>query len=286
MVDDYGSLRWSIREPGILVWSGLLRRDRRAPRATSRSSTATACPARAGSRRRASTSPRTCCGGATPARAHRVLGRGPGKSSVTYAELYDEVSRLAQALRAAGVKPRRPRRRLHAEHARDRHRHARGGQHRRDLVVVLAGFRRAGRARPLRPDRARACCSPRTATSTTARRSTAAASRARSLRQLPSVEHVDRRALHAARARRSARCRARSHVHDFMAPYRARDIEFAQLPFNHPLYILYSSGTTGVPKCIVHGAGGTLLQHLKEHAAAHRPQAAATACSTSRPAAG
>jgi acetoacetyl-CoA synthetase len=40
---------------------------------------------------------------------------------------------------------------------------------------------------------------------------------------------------------------------------------FASLPFAHPLYILYSSGTTGRPKCIVHGAGGTLLQHLKEH---------------------
>jgi acetoacetyl-CoA synthetase len=42
------------------------------------------------------------------------------------------------------------------------------------------------------------------------------------------------------------------------------EIDFAQLPFDHPLYIMYSSGTTGMPKCIVHGAGGTLIQHLKE----------------------
>jgi acetoacetyl-CoA synthetase len=45
----------------------------------------------------------------------------------------------------------------------------------------------------------------------------------------------------------------------------ATEIDFEQLPFDHPLYIMYSSGTTGMPKCIVHGVGGSLLQHLKEH---------------------
>ncbi|WP_244488016.1 acetoacetate--CoA ligase [Aureimonas sp. Leaf454] len=51
----------------------------------------------------------------------------------------------------------------------------------------------------------------------------------------------------------------------FLAPFQPAELSFERLPFAHPLYILFSSGTTGVPKCIVHSAGGTLLQHLKEH---------------------
>jgi acetoacetyl-CoA synthetase len=92
------------------------------------------------------------------------------------------------------------------------------------------------------------------------------ASMAEVLTSLPSVEHVvvipyanpepslERLGASASKATR---------WDDFGA--RGRPLHFALLPFNHPLYILYSSGTTGVPKCIVHGAGGTLLQHQKEH---------------------
>jgi len=46
----------------------------------------------------------------------------------------------------------------------------------------------------------------------------------------------------------------------------ATELKFSRLPFDHPLYVMFSSGTTGQPKCIVHGQGGTLLQHRKEHA--------------------
>jgi len=51
----------------------------------------------------------------------------------------------------------------------------------------------------------------------------------------------------------------------FTSPFDAKSVTFTQLPFDHPLYIVYSSGTTGIPKCIVHSQGGILLMHLKEH---------------------
>ena len=54
-------------------------------------------------------------------------------------------------------------------------------------------------------------------------------------------------------------------VAEATADFHPASVTFEQLPFAHPLYIMFSSGTTGAPKCIVHGAGGVLLQHLKEH---------------------
>jgi acetoacetyl-CoA synthetase len=60
----------------------------------------------------------------------------------------------------------------------------------------------------------------------------------------------------------------RQPVHSFgtlIAGADAADFVWRRFPFNHPLFIMFSSGTTGKPKCIVHGAGGTLIEHLKEH---------------------
>ncbi|MFX1598729.1 MAG: acetoacetate--CoA ligase [Promethearchaeota archaeon] len=55
-----------------------------------------------------------------------------------------------------------------------------------------------------------------------------------------------------------------AHYNDFLSPEKQPEIRFEQLPFNHPVYIMFSSGTTGKPKCMVQGAGGVLINHLKE----------------------
>ena len=54
------------------------------------------------------------------------------------------------------------------------------------------------------------------------------------------------------------------HYQDFIAPESDREIEFVQVPADHPLYIMYSSGTTGLPKCMIQGVAGILVHHLKE----------------------
>jgi acetoacetyl-CoA synthetase len=54
------------------------------------------------------------------------------------------------------------------------------------------------------------------------------------------------------------------HFEDFLAKGQSPEIPFEQLPFDHPVYIMFSSGTTGKPKCMVQGAGGVLINHLKE----------------------
>jgi acetoacetyl-CoA synthetase len=85
------------------------------------------------------------------------------------------------------------------------------------------------------------------------------------LKSLPTVERtvvIDY--VGEARAMAAALPNAQAYA-DFAAPHSDRAIAFAQLPVDHPLYILYSSGTTGIPKCIVHRAGGILLKHLSEH---------------------
>ncbi len=136
---------------------------------------------------------------------------------------------------------------------------------RRALVVVLAGLRRRRRRSTASGRSRRRCCSRPTATATAARASTRCAQRPQRSRAAARARARGRRAVPRRRAASSRIARARVAVTTISAAARPRELEFEQLPFDHPLYIMYSSGTTGVPKCIVHGAGGTLLQHLKEH---------------------
>jgi acetoacetyl-CoA synthetase len=83
------------------------------------------------------------------------------------------------------------------------------------------------------------------------------------LKELPSIEKVVVVPYTEQEADISAVANA-VHYQDFLLSESGLEIEFEQLPFDHPLYIMYSSGTTGLPKCMVQSAGGILVHHLKE----------------------
>ena len=134
----------------------------------------------------------------------------------------------------------------------------------RCVVLGIARFRRAGRGRPLRADHAQgAGVCRRLFLCRKADRHASAR-----------VRHCCRRAKYRARRRLRIHTGHGVRLPEFVAAvsydafidaHPPAPIVYEQVPFDHPLFILYSSGTTGLPKCIVHGHGGTLLQHLKEH---------------------
>ena len=172
---------------------------------------------------------------------------------------------------------------LPAEHPRDG----------RDVPRVRVASARSGRAarrtsasrsrrRPLRADRAEGAASRSTATATAARTSTGA-------RSSPQLQRAScRRSSTRSSCPTSTRTRrpATSGATRCCRDARDGELTFEQLPFDHPLWVLYSSGTTGLPKAIVHGQGGILLEHLKTLGPARSTSGRATASSGSRRPAG
>ena len=139
-------------------------------------------------------------------------------------------------------------------------------EHRRDLVERRAGVRRAQRDRPLRADRAEGAAGGRRLPPRRQGLRPHARRRARSSRSCRRSSTSVRAALPERGCRsRPARDGARSPGSELLAPGRGHGAGcFEQVPFDHPLWVLYSSGTTGLPKAIVQGHGGILLEQLKK----------------------
>ena len=193
-------------------------------------------------------------------RGRRAVADAATPTDLTAAELRDQVARCRAGLAATRRRARRSGRGVPAERPRGDRRAPRDREPRRDLVVVRAGVRGPGGHRPVRPDRAEGAASRSTATATATRRSTDGPSSRRSAPRCRRVEVDGRAPLPRPGGGRRDPRRASPGTTSSPSP---APLEFEPVPFDHPLYILYSSGTTGLPKPIVHGHGGITLEHLK-----------------------
>ena len=191
----------------------------------------------------------------------RVRAAPPGRADLGRAASRDGTGRSGAA-RARGH-PRRPGRRLPAEHPGGRDRVPRLRVDRRDLVELLARLRRPQRGRPARPDRAEGALRRRRLPLRRPRLRPP-----RRGRRDPGRDREPRDARSSCptstRPPTSGGWPTPSAGTTSGARAEAPTLEFAQLPFDHPLWVLYSSGTTGLPKGIVHGQGGILLEYLKQ----------------------
>ena len=179
---------------------------------------------------------------------------------LTFAELREQVGAARAGLQRLGRGAGRPGRRLHAQHPRDARRLPRRREPRRGVGHLRAGVRAAQRDRPLRDRRAQGAAGDRRLplrrqADRPARRGGRGARRAADARA--------RRPRALRRAAPTTRCRTRSAGTTLVAE--PGPLEFDPVPFDHPLYVLFSSGTTGLPKAIVHRHGGILIEHLKNH---------------------
>ena len=190
-------------------------------------------------------------------------GETQKKAQMTYAELYAAVARLARSLRGFGAQTGGPGGGLYAEHDGDGHRHAGGDLRGGRLVLLRHRHRLAGGPRPPGADRTQSPLYREWVLLQGKDLSAPLAMR----RRWPRGFRRSRKSSWPpiSTSRRILRPFPTASGGRISSPKRRNpSLEFEQLPFDHPVYIMFSSGTTGKPKCMVQGAGGILINHLKE----------------------